>query len=342
LSNADDTVSLRRILNTPRRGIGDRAQACVEGLSSRERISFTAALDRVDDAPGINTRSAAAITDFTMLITELRAVAIADGPAAALEATLDRTGYLRELEESDDPQDEQRVDNVQELVNVAREYEVAANAGGSASLDGFLEQVALVADADSIPDADGHGGVVTLMTLHTAKGLEFPVVFLTGLEDGIFPHLRTLGDPTELEEERRLAYVGITRAQQRLHLSRAVTRFTWGQPQYNPPSRFLDEIPDALVTWERAEPRRPAPSSKPSAQQRIAERGLSMGTLRGGVGNRPVISLSPGDRVSHDTFGLGTVVAVAGDGDKAQATVDFGGDSGEKRLLLRYAPVTKL
>src|SRR6266536_933770 len=297
IANPTDVVSLRRILNTPRRGIGERAEACVEALSSRDRITFGEALERCEAAPGIATRSVAAIRDFMALMAELRAVSAGEGngPAAVLEAVLDRTGSLAE----------------------------------------FLEQVALVADADSVPDAEG--GVVTLMTLHTAKGLEFPVVFLTGMEDGVFPHLRTLGDPQELEEERRLAYVGITRAQRRLYLSRAVTRSTWGQPSYNPQSRFLDEVPDSLVDWERTEPRR-----QPPAQARVAATGLARGTLRGGVGNRPIPALDIGDRVSHDAFGLGTVLAIRGEAERAQAQIDFGADIGAKWLLLRYAPVEKL
>jgi DNA helicase II / ATP-dependent DNA helicase PcrA len=350
IANPTDVVSLRRIVNTPRRGIGDRAEACVEALSQRERISFAEALERADEAPGIAIRSVAAIRDFTTLMSELRGVAAGEGyvggagpegtgagPAAVLEAVLDRTGYLAELEKSDDPQDESRVDNLQELVAVAREYE-EGRAGVGASLADFLEQVALVADADAVPDADGDGGgVVTLMTLHTAKGLEFPVVFLTGLEDGVFPHQRTLTEPGELEEERRLAYVGITRAQRRLYLSRAVTRSAWGQPSYNPASRFLDEVPDDLVEWERTEPRR-----QPPAQARVAAAGLARGTLRGGLGNRPIPHLEYGDRVTHDAFGLGTVVGVRGEAEKAQAQIDFGGEVGVKWLLLRYAPVEKL
>ncbi len=332
LSNAADTVSLRRVLNTPRRGIGDRAQACVEVLASQERIAFADALERCQDAPAISSRSIKAIEAFTAMMTELRAlVAGGEGPAAILETVLQRTGYLAELEASEDTQDEQRVDNVQELVSVAREYEESTGDGG---LAGFLERVSLVADADSIPDATG--GMVTLMTLHTAKGLEFPVVFLTGLEDGIFPHLRTLGDAVELEEERRLAYVGITRAQQRLYLSRAVRRSAWGQPSYNPASRFLDEVPADLVRWERTEPARQAP-----AQARVAAAGFAKGTLRGGLGNRPAISLEIGDKVSHDAFGVGKVIEARGVGDKAQAQVDFG-SSGCKWLLLRYAPLEKL
>ena len=338
IANTTDVVSLRRILNTPRRGIGDRAEACVEALSARERIPYGEALERADEAPGIAPRSAAAIKDFVALMTELRAVSTGEGngPAAVLEAVIDRTSYLRELEASDDPQDESRVDNVRELVSVAREYEQTRGDAG-ATLEDFLEQVALVADADAIPDEDGNGGVVTLMTLHTAKGLEFPVVFLTGMEDGVFPHLRTLGDPQELEEERRLAYVGITRARRRLFVSRAVTRSAWGQPSYNPASRFLDEVPEELIDWERSEPRR-----QPPAQARVAATALARGTLKGGAGNRPIPVLDLGDKVNHDAFGLGTVVAVRGDAEKAQAQIDFGADIGPKWLLLRYAPLEKL
>jgi DNA helicase II / ATP-dependent DNA helicase PcrA len=333
LLNPADLVSLRRIINTPRRGIGERAEACVEALSSRDRISYAEALERADQAPGINPRSLSAIRDFLSLMSELRAVAAGDnGPAAVMEAVLDRTGYLAELEASEDMQDESRVDNLRELVAVAQEFE--ENQGGD--LGAFLEHVALVSDADSIPDAEG-GGMVTLMTIHTAKGLEFPVVFLTGLEDGVFPHLRTLGDNVELEEERRLAYVGITRAKQRLHVSRAMMRSAWGQPSYNPPSRFLDEVPPDLIDWERTEPARQQP-----AQARVAARALATGTLRGGVGNRPIPNLELGDRVNHDVFGMGRVVAVRGEADKAQAEIDFGGDHGIKRLLLRYAPLEKL
>jgi DNA helicase II / ATP-dependent DNA helicase PcrA len=208
-----------------------------------------------------------------------------------------------------------------------------------ASLEDFLEQVSLVADADEIPDNDeaAEQGVVTLMTLHTAKGLEFPVVFLTGMEDGTFPHLRSLADPKELEEERRLAYVGITRARERLHVSRAAVRSAWGAPQYNPASRFLDEIPEPLVDWRRAEAATTARRPSTPAVARLA--------ARPGVrspGNRPLIALHAGDKVTHDSYGMGTVVKTEGEGDKTQAHVDFGGETGVKRFLLRYAPLEKL
>jgi DNA helicase-2/ATP-dependent DNA helicase PcrA len=359
IANPDDLVSLRRILNTPRRGIGDRAEAAVEAFASRERISFGAALEVADSSFGLAARSVNAIRDFTDLMTSLRALlASPDGtPSSILEAVLDRTGYLRELEDSRDPQDEGRVDNLRELVSVAREFEEQRGGTDEAtSLDAFLEQVSLVADADSVPDATG--GVVTLMTLHTAKGLEFPVVFLTGLEDGVFPHMRSLGDPDEMAEERRLAYVGITRARERLYLSRALSRSAWGAPSWNPPSRFLDEIPAELAEWTGEVGRAPFVASyddgpgrygdhgyraapRRSAQSQVAASKLARGGMSGGAGNRAVPSLAVGDRVTHDSWGLGTVVATRGAGDGTQAQVDFG-SSGTKWLMLRYAPLQKL
>ena len=264
VANPDDSVSLRRILNVPRRAIGDRSESLVEALAQREGITFWQALRRAADAPGIATRSVRAIESFVALIDELRAL-VADGqrPAAILEAVLERTGYLAELAASNDPQDETRVDNLRELVAVAGEFEASAVDDEGATLNGFLERVSLVADADEIPEGEDHEGVVTLMTLHTAKGLEFPVVFLTGLEDGVFPHMRSLSEPRELEEERRLAYVGITRARERLYLSRAIVRSAWGAPSHNPPSRFLDEIPTELVDWQRTEAEQTRWASRP-------------------------------------------------------------------------------
>ncbi len=348
ISNPVDTINLRRIINVPKRGIGERAEACVVQLAERERIPFVAALGRAADAPGIATRSVAAITVFTDLLESLRVVwEGGSGVAGLLEAVVEQSGYLKELRMSPDPQDETRVENLAELVEVAREFdESRAETGEVASLEDFLEQVSLVADADQIPDGDeggpgSDGGVVTLMTLHTAKGLEFPVVFLTGMEDGTFPHMRSLGDPKELEEERRLAYVGVTRARERLHLSRAAVRSAWGAPQYNPASRFLDEIPPELIEWERTE------SALDSARSGRRTAGSAMESLatrreltRAGV--KAPVHVKGGDRVTHEKFGLGTVVSVEGEGDKAMARVDFGETEGVKRLLLRYAPVVKL
>lgn len=340
LANPEDTVPLRRILNVPKRGIGDRAEAMIEALAQRERISFAQALRRVDEAYGMASRSLNAVKRFNELLERLRTVAEGGaGPATVLEAVLEQTGYLAELQASTDPQDETRIENLQELAAVALEFEQEQPEG---SLADFLEKVALVADSDQIPDDEDGGGVITLMTLHTAKGLEFPVVFLTGMEDGVFPHMRALGQTKELEEERRLAYVGITRARERLYLTRAVMRSAWGSPSYNPPSRFLEEIPGALIEWKRTGPVAPPPGGTS---------GGLLGSRAGGGGprgfatrravEREVVALEVGDRVTHDSFGLGTVVAVKGGGDNAEATIDFG-DEKPKRLLLRYAPVEKL
>ena len=197
---------------------------------------------------------------------------------------------------------------------------------------------ALVADSDQIPDADADSrGVVTLMTLHTAKGLEFPVVFLTGFEEGLFPHARAVAEPGELEEERRLAYVGITRARQKLYLTRAGVRVTWGQPQHNPPSRFLAEIPENLIDWRRVD----VADAGWGAPRRLVETSWSSGAQASARRNPVVASFNAGERVLHATFGMGTVVASTGTGDKTQVTVDFG-SAGTKKLSVKYAPMEKL
>ncbi|MEW2080595.1 DNA helicase PcrA [Streptomyces sp. NPDC005283] len=349
LANPEDNVPLRRIINVPKRGIGDRAEAMIDALALREKITFPQALRRVDEAYGMAARSANAVKRFNVLMEELRTVVDSGaGPAVVLEAVLERTGYLAELQASTDPQDETRIENLQELAAVALEFEQErGEEDGAATLAEFLEKVALVADSDQIPDEDEEGsGVITLMTLHTAKGLEFPVVFLTGMEDGVFPHMRALGQAKELEEERRLAYVGITRARERLYLTRSSMRSAWGQPSYNPPSRFLEEIPGRHLEWKRTGPMAAAAgptsgiaSSLSSSRSRSGGGASGFATRR--ASDKPVIALVVGDRVTHDQFGLGTVVEVRGSGADAQATIDFG-DTKPKRLLLRYAPVEKL
>ncbi|MEU8438136.1 DNA helicase PcrA [Streptomyces sp. NPDC029216] len=364
LANPEDNVPLRRILNVPKRGIGERAEAMIDALAMREKITFPQALRRVDEAFGMAARSTNAVKRFNTLMEELRTIVDSGaGPAVVLEAVLERTGYLAELQASTDPQDETRIENLQELAAVALEFEQARDESNPGTLAEFLEQVALVADSDQIPDEDTEGtGVITLMTLHTAKGLEFPVVFLTGMEDGVFPHMRALGQTKELEEERRLAYVGITRARERLYLTRSSMRSAWGTPSYNPPSRFLEEIPAEYLQWKRT-----GAAQKPAGPMRgfgssssgpgktsfgtSPEAFLSSSRSRSGGGpsgfatrratDKPVIALAVGDRVTHDQFGLGTVMEVRGAGADAQATIDFGDDK-PKRLLLRYAPVQKL
>ncbi len=372
IANRSDDVSLRRILNVPKRGIGDKAERAVAELATRLGISFGDALRRVDDIPGLASRSAGLLRSFAAFLDDHEAMVAADEPAdAILVSVLDKSGYLEELRDSKDPQDETRLENLVELINVAREFvstaavlaELDAEADPDPELDdllldpsvdlaagatepdpslgAFLERVALVADSDQIPTDGADQGVVTLMTLHTAKGLEFDNVFLTGLEDGVFPHQRALTDRSELSEERRLAYVGITRARKRLHISRAIVRTAWGSPQHNPPSRFLDEIPDRLMDWRRTE--------RAVTSWRNSSATTSNREWRSKVGYaapklsavRQVPSLAAGDKVLHAAFGLGKVVAISGEGDKTLADVDFG-SSGLKRLALKFAPLEKL
>ncbi|CAA0127848.1 ATP-dependent DNA helicase UvrD1 [Mycolicibacterium vanbaalenii] len=351
LDNPGDAVSMRRILNTPRRGIGDRAEACVAVHAESTGANFNDALLAAAEGrvPMLNTRSEKAIAGFVALLDELRGK-LDDELGDLVEAVLDRTGYRAELEASSDPQDLARLDNLNELVSVAHEFSIdLANAKVLAEtepededvpdtgvLAAFLERVSLVADADDIPEQGS--GVVTMMTLHTAKGLEFPVVFVTGWEDGMFPHMRALGDPGELSEERRLAYVGITRARQRLYLSRAKVRSSWGQPMLNPESRFLREIPQELIDWRRTEQ-----TSKFSAPVGNAGR---YGTprpspARSSAGKRPLIVLEPGDRVTHDKYGLGRVEEVSGAGESAMSLIDFG-SAGRVKLMHNHAPIAKL
>ncbi len=340
LANLEDEISLRRIINVPKRGIGDTSLDYVDLFAQQNNISFWQGLLRVNENSSVPARAAQAINDFTAMISALSVLVEAKTrPSVVVEAALEQSGLLKELVDSTDPQDEVRVENLKELVAVSMEYEERPfeelGEDEEISLAGFLEKVSLVADADEIPEGDDHGGVVTMMTLHTAKGLEFPTVFLTGMEDGIFPHSRTLGEKDEIEEERRLAYVGLTRARQRLYISRAEYRSTWGAPNYNPPSRFLDEIPEDVIEWRN--------QSRTSVSPSLVKRTRTATTPPPrATGKKSVaMELAVGERVSHDTFGLGTVVAVAGAGDKAEATINFG-QYGEKRLLLRYAPVEKL
>lgn len=365
LANPEDTVSLRRILNVPKRGIGARAEESLELFAARERISFAEALRRVDEVPGMAARSVKAVQNFTALLEELAALVPEGSPSEIVEGVLAKTGYLSELTESKDIQDESRVENLEEFVDVAREFENGfsalledealleegeAPAEADPTLVDFLERVSLVADTDQLPDADAEGGVVTLMTLHSAKGLEFPVVFLTGMEDGVFPHMRTLGDKTQLEEERRLAYVGLTRAERLLYVSRAAVRSAWGSPSYNPASRFLDEIPSNLLDWRRSESVLSAPPSRTIGRGGSARGGFGgegFGSTFGGARTRPARkkeapTLSVGDLVNHDSFGMGRVQLVEGGGDKTKARIDFGADIGEKDFLVKYAPIEKL
>ncbi|GAA3059532.1 MULTISPECIES: UvrD-helicase domain-containing protein [Actinomycetes] len=401
LNNPDDDVNLRRILNEPKRGIGDRAEGAVAALAQRDRTTFFEALRRAEEAPAMATRSLKAVDSFVRMMDDLASLLEAEKPSVVLEAVLEQTGMLEALRQSKDLQDESRADNLGELVAVVKEYEASTEGG---TLADFLEQVSLIADADAVPSAGDaeseklaqEQGQVTLMTLHTAKGLEFPVVFLTGMEHGIFPHARSMSDGEQLAEERRLAYVGLTRARHRLYLSRAESRHLWGQHQYNPPSQFLGEIPEDLLHVDAASSSglgagfsgglgghhygTPSFGGGPSSRGSAGGSGWSFsggsgGGRSGGTGragrseptvygaansektssalpgatggvaprqvdpSRTIPSLAPGDKVSHQKFGRGEVLAVEGTGDKTVAKVSFAGT--EKRLLLRYAPLEK-
>ncbi|PFG19025.1 DNA helicase PcrA [Serinibacter salmoneus] len=409
IANPDDAVNLRRILNVPKRAIGDRTEGAIAWFAERERISFGAALERYEEI-GMPARASGAVGGFAELMFGLRELAASGAtPAEILDAALDRSGYLAELRASDDPQDASRVENLAELHAVAAEFSEGEPEGDLAD---FLERVALVADADQIPEHDG-GGVVTMMTVHTAKGLEFPVVFVTGLEDGTFPHQRSLADTSELSEERRLAYVALTRARERLYLTRAALRTSYGMPNQMPASRFLDDIPADVMDWRREESATEAMRGgwgggygsgygrgggyrsgggyggyetddtdggyvygSGSGGRGSSGRGTGAGGYgsggygsggygsgrrgstgprtgvgsgggtggggaRGKSGAADVPSLAIGDRVNHDSYGMGTVVAVEGAGSSSVAKIDFG-SAGTKRLLLRYSPVSKL
>ena len=461
ISNPDDTVAARRVLNVPKRGIGAKAEEAIAAHAAHYGISFGAALrhlwlragcpagegegidvdalarsvssdeasadpsvsassgeavgestgvhdgadesevpasspaeSAVETAPeilGITPRAAKSAAAFWGLIETLRA-AEARGASQAdiLEEVLDRTGYLAELRRSEDPQDASRVENLAELHSVAGAF--AADAPGGTLAD-FLERVALVADSDQVPAEGERGGQVTLMTVHTAKGLEFPVVFVTGMEDGTFPHQRSLGDESELEEERRLAYVAITRARERLYLTRAAVRSAWGTPQEMPPSRFLDDIPAELLDVRRAATSgermrasyggsygsgsygsgsygsgsygsgsygrsrssagrdpwgdadtgafgsgRGGASAQPAGVRKVTRMGVAPAAKP--ADDKPVLALKVGDRIKHATLGTGTVTGIEGEGPRTVARIRFG--LGEKRLLVRMAPMEKI
>jgi DNA helicase-2/ATP-dependent DNA helicase PcrA len=315
--NPGDLVTIRRIVNTPKRGVGEATVAALEGFAADEGITFMEAARRADEISHLAQRAKGAVRGFVEVIDVLGSFASdGAGPARMVEAAYTESGYLAELEAEHTVESMGRIENLKELMGVALEFQQRAPSG---TLPDFLEQVALVTEQDEYDEDDP---AITLMTLHNAKGLEFDVVFMVGLEDGVFPHYRSMGDPAELEEERRLAYVGITRARRRLYLTHAWSRSLFGGSNYNPPSRFLGEIPPHLV-------RSLEPESVRTGASRAAE----------GSGHEP-IDVAAGDTVFHDRWGEGVVISVSGAGQRAEATIAFG-DVGEKRLLLAYAPIAR-
>ncbi len=372
VANPSDEVSVKRILNVPKRGVGDTSIGKIDAWATMHGDTFHKALERADDA-GVSGKALKGIASYLQLHHSWE-LDLEKGPAHVIEAILRDTGYIAELEDQRSVEAESRIENLQELVGVARSFE---------TVDAFLEQVSLVSDAD---DIDEDESAVILMTMHAAKGLEFPVVFILGLEDGMFPHLRALTDPDELEEERRLAYVGITRAEQRLYLTNAWSRMIFGQTQYNPASRFLEEIPEELI--EEAEGSRGKRTSSvfgssgtggnsyryaggSSSGGGSYSGGSSSGSSGGGGGRKqfsgggggftqsrdrrvdaalnpkgPVpsganeLGLKVGDDIDHKKWGPGVILEIRGSGDKAEADIHFP-DVGQKTLLLSWAPVKK-
>ena len=329
LVNPDDEVAMKRIVNVPKRGIGSTSVGHIDRFSEANSISFWEALRRGDEIGRLTSRAQGQVAEFVALLEHIASRA-EEGPRAALQAVLDDTGYLAELEADGGLEALSRAENLKELLSVATEFEETGpmtdlgderweDLDGMRRLALFLEATALVADLDSMEES----GAVTLMTLHNAKGLEFPVVFMAGMEEGVFPHMRSLGDPDQLEEERRLAYVGITRAQEQLYLTHATTRNLFGSTNWNSPSRFLGEIPEALQA---------------EVEQRSRDRGTEQVAPRPTLGGSDV---DVGDRVRHQHWGEGTVVSVAGSGNRAEATVDFEAQ-GSKRLLLAWAPLERV
>ena len=411
VDNPDDTVSLRRIFNVPKRGLGQKAEATLAAHAEQYGISFGQAISDAagrarpqtpdgqitltSPVAGLATRTRTQVRRFDDILEGLRTqLREGAGVAELLDSALDTSGYLAELRASDDPQDASRVENLAELHAVAEDFQQENPTG---TLAEFLERVSLVADSDQIPDDDGGPGQVTLMTVHTAKGLEFPVVFVTGFEDGTFPHSRSLADEAELAEERRLAYVALTRARERLYLTRAAVRSAWGASNVMVASRFLDDIPPELMRWEREASsmdslragyggfsagyreggygdggyqrgrgdgggRRvdedddfsaPIGSGRrssgklgrvESAKDRAKDRAKARRSQKLGVKAEPEAEESGiklGDKVRHDAYGVGTVIALEGSGKSTVAKVEFS-DGVVKRLMLRYAPVVKL
>jgi DNA helicase-2/ATP-dependent DNA helicase PcrA len=356
--NPSDEVSVRRVVNVPKRGVGDTSLARLDAWATSHGRPFSDALTKAEEA-GVGGRALTGIGELVGLLDELRNMPAGPerpsergaGPAAMLEAVLDRTGYAAELRSDGSIEAEGRLENLAELVGVAREFEeLAADEGREATVAAFLESVSLVADADQIPD---DGSSVVLMTLHTAKGLEFPAVFMVGMEDGVFPHLRSLGEPEELEEERRLCYVGITRARERLHLSHAWSRSLFGSTQYNPPSRFLKEIPEQLTRMVEGSRNRGRSSSGTwgasgtTGRERIVEAAMRSASPQSHGRFGPVrttgaerIGIRVGDDVVHGKWGEGVVLEMIGAGDAAEVIVRFP-SVGEKRLLLAWAPLKK-
>jgi len=354
INNTRDDLATRRILNVPKRGIGDASETAIASFATKNDLSVRQALAFARDL-GFGPKIVSAIAQLAELLDELEARITRDPVDTILRSVLDKTGYLDGLRNSKDPQDEARVENLEELVSVAREFQ-RNNPDGR--LPDFLNEVALVAAAD---DIDDESGAVSLMTLHTAKGLEYEAVFLTGIEEGLLPHRMSFLTPGGMAEERRLFYVGITRARKKLHISLAMQRTTFGETDSATPSRYLQEIPDALIDWRESGATRGSNRYRASIADEQGfgslETGSQSGSGYGGtpsakpktewkgaissVRNNEGMQLAPGEMVLHSDFGKGKVVSVAGEGNRQTAEIHFG-SIGVKRLLVKVAPIEKI
>ena len=322
LLNPQDVISGRRVINSPKRGIGDATVAALESFARDMEMPFLEACRRVDEIGTLGARAKGAVFGFMQVMDRLQqALDSGAGPARMVDAAATESGYLLELETERTIEAQGRIENIRELSGVASEHEARSDEG----LSGFLEQVALVSEQDEYEEA---ASSVTLMTMHNAKGLEFPVVFMIGMEDGVFPHYRSMGDSAQLEEERRLAYVGITRARERLYLTHAWSRSLFGTTSYNPPSRFLAEIPSDLLRAIEEDEIAAAPDGASTLRQAVERN------------TRPRVDVAAGDTVLHDKWGEGVVLTVSGAGSDAEATIVFE-DVGQKRVLLAYAPLRR-
>lgn len=341
IANARDDLATRRILNVPKRGIGDATETQLASFAERNGISVRQALDHVDEM-GFGPKITGSIRQLAELLNEISATIETEPVDNLLKNVLNRSGYLEALRASRDPQDEARVENLEELVSVAKEFQRNNPEG---RLPDFLNEVALVAAAD---DLDDESGTVSLMTLHTAKGLEYPIVFLAGLEEGLLPHRMSFTVAGGMAEERRLFYVGITRAKQKLYLSLALSRSLYGESEASTPSRYLQEIPTHLVEWRESGagrggvPRAYSASIAETTGFRSVEKPKTewAGAITT-VRNNEGLQLAAGDQVEHEAFGKGKVVSTQGEGSKQTAEINFGA-SGVKRLLVKVAPITKL
>jgi DNA helicase-2/ATP-dependent DNA helicase PcrA len=344
ISNPKDDLAIRRILNVPKRGIGDASETAIAHFADRNKISVRESLAYSKDL-GFGPKIAGAIVSLNAMLEEFEVKMATDTVDSILRGVLDKSGLLESLKNSRDPQDEARVENLEELVSVAKEFQRNNPEG---RLPDFLNEVALVAAAD---DIDDESGTVSLMTLHTAKGLEYDAVFLTGIEESLLPHKMSFLVPGGMAEERRLFYVGITRAKKKLHISLAMQRTTFGESESSVPSRFLAEIPDALIDWRESGANRNLGSSGYTGsiartagyepgERKVKPRTEWKGAISS-VRDNGDLTLAVGDKIEHSDFGQGKVIDVSGEPPKQTAEVVFAGGA-KKRLLVRVAPITKL